>query len=289
MKTPRLSEGQWVPNLQMYSAGTLYFATRQPFTFPSTIGVSKDPFKNETQSPLIVRSFSSTINWATARDSTTNPLLFDVRVNTVRRGSYKLQQQSVGYAPPANFVTGLYGSLGTAVQPYVWKLAVPALLKQGETILFEYGNVANEGAFTWGNNAQAKANKYSIRCRGKQSQQVVIYGGGGTPSAGSRLTGTHQNLTGEDLEIISITMVVGTVATDRPLFYIEIGGRRVMRGERPFWLFAEPFRYGRYVFDRLPEGGIVLMPNDSIDLTIQNNQYTSLVFTLGLEAYQQVA
>lgn len=288
MKTPRLSEGQWTPSLQMYSAGTLTLAATQPLTFPADIGVSKDPFKNETQSPLIVRAFSANINWATGRDATTSPMLFDLAVHTVRRGTYKVQQQSVMYAPPCNSVVGLYGSVGTALMPYVWKLAVPALLKRGETILFEFGNVVNEATFLW-SSAQAKANYYSIRCRGVTSRQTVIFASSGTPSAGQRLSAVHQNLTDEDLEVLSVTMTVGTAATDRALFNMEIAGRRVMRGERPFWLFAEPFRYGRYVFDRLPEGGIVLMPNDSIDLTIQNNQYTSLVFTLGLEAYQQVA
>ena len=286
--TPRLDKGQWTPQLQMYSGGTVDVASPTAVTFPGGTGVSQDPLKNETQSPMILRAFSVTINWVISRASTTSPALFDMQVNTHRRGSYKIQQQSVMYAPPCNYVTGLYGSIDAAMVPYVWKLAAPALLQRGETILFEYGNVGSEAVFVWAS-AQAKASRYTIRCRGKKTGQLVLFGGGGTPSAGARLVGVHQNLTDEDLEILSVTMAVGTATSDRPIFNMEIAGRRVSRGERPFWLFSEPFEYNRFIFDRLPEGGLVLMPNDGIEITIQNNQYSNLRLTFGLEAYQQVA
>jgi hypothetical protein len=268
-------------------AGSTVAVNAAAKTFPGEVGVSKDPLKNDTQSPLIVRAFSCTVGWTIARASVATPLIFDVTVNTMRRGSYKIQQQSVQYAPHVNFVTGLYGSLNTAVRPYVWKFAVPALLQRGETILFEYGNVSSESVFVW-SSSQAKASKYSIRCRGKVTGDLVLFGGGGTPTAGDRLVGVHQNLTDEDLEILSVTMVVGTATSDRPIFNMEIAGRRISRGERPFWLFAEPFTYGRFLFDRLPEGGLVLMPGDNFEVSVQNPQYTSLTVTLGLEAYQQV-
>jgi hypothetical protein len=294
MTTPRLSEGLWTPNLQMYDAGDI---SSTQVSFPGARDVAKDLLKNEQQTPMIVRSFCCTYNWVTSRRYTTDPLLFDVIVRSTRKGEYRLSPNTNAFAPPTNIATGLYGSTAVAAMPYVFKLATPCRLGVGESILLEVGNAEGEEVFSFAVTTAAKTTGYSVKCRGVNSGRIVHFGKKETIALGStsKITGVHQNFYDEPLDILSLTIFTGSATTDRPLFLMEVNGRRWSRSERPMWLYCEPFKYSRVSFARLPEGGLVFMPEDQFEIIVRNPQYSdgggyvNIYLVLGVEAYQQVA
>jgi hypothetical protein len=291
--TPRLDVGRWVPNLQMYAHGDV---TTTEVTIPGARGAAKDLLKNERTTPMIVRAFSATWNWVEPRASTTDPVAFDVRVRSRRVGTYALSPNGRQYAPGTNYVTGLYGTLGSAPNPHVYKLAAPCRVEPGQTIMIESGNVSSEEIFIFTTTITSDPINHMFHCRGARTGRLVLLGASHTHSGSIKsFTDVHTNLYDEPLDILSLTIWSGKNSTDRPLVSIETGGHRWTQGERPLWLFCDPFQHSRILFDRLPEGGLVLEPDDAFEVTVRNPQYSdgggynNLYLTLGIEAYQQVA
>lgn len=297
MGTPRLSDGLWVPQLQMVDAGDI---GNTQVSFPAAIATSKDLLKNDSHMPMIVRSFSCTYNWVTERYDASGTLLYDVSINTRRRGAYKLSVNGSPYVPPANFVTGLYGSAAVAAKPYVFKLASPCRLGPGEVILIEVGNVESEEVFVFTATTGTKTTAYMIHCRDVVTGEHIFFSNKGTFTVGqtSKVTGAHQNPHDTPLDILSITVYTGSATTDRPLLSVEVAGRRWSRGERPMWLYCEPFKHDRLDLSRLPEGGLYLEPGDGLSVDLFNSQYentdnagtnVNIYLVLGMEAYLKVA
>lgn len=280
-----LDQGLWTPYLQMHDCGALGLTSK---TFPGSVGVGKDSLKNETKNVMILRAISSTYGWTDTRRYS-----YDLTFRPANKSPYKLAPNTTPNCPPTNVCTGLYGSAAVATYPYVFKLARPCRVGLGETILFEFGNVEDEVTYYWAATTGDKVSSCMIMCRGAESGDSIQLGKAETIASGStsKVTYVWQNQTGEPVDIESITIVTGDATTDRPLFSMEIAGRRWSRAEMPLWLFGDPFKYSRLDLSRLPEGGLIFKPGDSIELTIRGYLVADAAsfLTLGLELYQQVA
>jgi hypothetical protein len=285
-----LNQGEWIPSLQ-FSGGDGIGLNEAAHSFPRTASAYEDLLKNEQQSPMIVRSLSMIYDWAVARALTSSPMEFEVKYR--RRGVPIALHPQPLKVPPSNFCTGLYGTTAVISKPWVYKLAAPFTLKAGQSILLTAAVRSSESYFT------------PVIATGGEvigDQTPVVFTGRGKKSGEQRRLATPklvltavvsgaviQNTYDEDIAITHMTWVGTTAAAYRHCFRVEVGNAAWSKGVRPMWMFAEPFLHSRLDFSRLPEGGLVLYPNDGFEVTLRNTQYNTQYYGISMDAYQQVA
>lgn len=256
-----LHQGLWRPNFQFAGAYIDVNEVNLPFDGDSTIPKEvQDNLSNPTRDQMIVKALSFT--WLPSYITQDYQRIF-IRIDVYGdERKFRISSDWLG-CPPQNAVESLIG-WGSAVGPFVMRLARPQRLRQGHSIMVEVGLADDETAFLFSGINVANTPHYSFFGIGCQSRKPYVFS---TPnSTAGKLSAVHQNEYDEDIDITGFSFARYDTAAHRPIAKVTIGDHAWSKSEKPFWVYLNPFNYGRFDLGYLPEGGLVLNPGERFDI-----------------------
>lgn len=264
-----LHQGFWDPDFQqcgerISDGGKYYLPATSPGAGAGLSAQVLDNMRNDHPVPIIVRTVSFT--WKPEYASDVASFTFDLQFK--RRGQTRHYSVQKAATPPANAKVGRSGTQAV-VGPYVWRPAAPIRIPRDGIIYLKVGAAVSEAVYTFATVAAGAATdvEHVIFCRGVSSGRGYRFADTVQGQAGNLTVDNYQNAYGEELDIVAIAVLCPNSVNYRAVFELAVNGKRCMEAERLFWLFAEPFPYARLDLSGLPEGGLVLYPQDTVGVT----------------------